>query len=565
MSLKEYKRKRNFRRSPEPSGGGGKNGPGLQFVVQKHAARRLHYDFRLELDDVLKSWAVPKGPSLDPAVKALAVEVEDHPLDYADFEGVIPQGEYGGGTVMVWDHGQWQPEGDAAKGLQQGKLTFQLFGEKLHGGWSLVRMNRREGDDKNNWLLIKQRDKHARPNAKTDILSRKPRSVLTGRNMEEIAADADRVWSSNGKAAAKNSRKRARSSTKTTPASNRSSVSRKRGGNNPPLSAKDLAKLTSARRAKQPNEFKPQLATLVSRVPSGDDWLHELKFDGYRSLVFIENGKVRLVSRNGNDWTARFQAVADALQLLPVTNAILDGEVVALDDGGLSNFQRLQNQMKRGDDASLVEYLFDMPYCEGYDLTQTPLVERKEALARLVLSANPKNDGTIRYSDHIRGHGDDVLHHACRQAMEGVICKRADGTYQQSRSASWLKVKCLHEQEFVVGGYTKPQGARVGFGALLLGYYDRGKLVYAGRVGTGFTTQSLRELTAELNQRRIDAPPFANPPTGSERRGVTWVKPELVAEVEFTEWTSDGRLRHPSFVCFGEAKTPPHRVRELPK
>jgi bifunctional non-homologous end joining protein LigD len=569
MSLKEYKRKRDFKKTPEPSGTGAKSAPGRQFVIQKHAASRLHYDFRLELGGTLKSWAVPKGPSLDPSVKALAVEVEDHPLDYATFEGVIPQGEYGGGTVMVWDQGTWEPEVDPVKGLKQGKLKFRLNGEKLCGSWALVRMRSRDDDDRKNWLLIKHRDECARPDAKSDILARKPRSVISGRNMEEIARDADRVWSSNGKAAAKaRAKKTAKKGGKAAIRNSANGASSKAGARTKrsPITEKELAKLTSARRAKLPADFRPQLATLASRVPRGDEWLHELKFDGYRALAFFENGKVRLISRNGNDWTARFQAVADALEKLPVKNAILDGEVVSLDENGLSNFQQLQNQMKRGDDESLVIYLFDLPYCAGFDLTQTPLVERKELLARLILSTNPKNEGALRYSDHIQGHGESVLLHACRSAMEGVVCKRADSTYQQARSSSWLKVKCLKEQEFVIAGYTKPDGSRVGFGALLLGYHnDKGELVYAGKVGTGFTTQSLRELTAELKKRRIESSPYAALPKGITRRGVTWVKPELVAQVEFAEWTSDGRLRQPSFQGLRDDKPPSRITRETPK
>jgi bifunctional non-homologous end joining protein LigD len=565
MGLKEYKRKRNFRRTPEPAGSTTKRSPGRQFVVQKHAASRLHFDFRLEHDGTLKSWAVPKGPSLDPAVKSLAVQVEDHPLEYASFEGVIPQGEYGGGTVMVWDHGTWEPDEDPEKGLKQGKLKFELHGEKLRGSWALVRMGGRAGDDGKNWLLIKHRDKYARPDAKTDPLARKQRSVITSRTMDQIAADADRVWSSNGNAAAKSRARRAAKTAKAKSVVKKSAVKKNDAARHSALAAKDLAKLTGARRAKQPTEFSPQLATLANSVPEGDDWLHELKFDGYRAVVFFENGKVRLVSRNGNDWTARFRAVADALETLPIKNAILDGEVVSLDAKGLSNFQLLQNQLKRGDDATLVEYLFDMPHCEGFDLARTPLVERKEALARLILSANPKNEGAYRYSDHIAGQGDHVLENACRSGMEGIIAKRADSGYQQSRSASWLKVKCLKQQEFVIGGYSKPEGSRVGFGALLLGYYEKGDFIYAGRVGTGFTTQSLRDLMSELKQRRVDTSPFASPLATGERRGVTWVKPELVCEVEFTEWTSDGRLRHPSFIGLREDKPPKQVVRETEK
>ncbi len=569
MSLKEYKRKRDFKKTPEPSGDWRESAPGRQFVIQKHAASRLHYDFRLELGGTLKSWAVPKGPSLDPSVKALAVQVEDHPLDYATFEGVIPKGEYGGGTVMVWDRGTWEPEVDPVKGLKQGKLKFRLYGEKLCGSWALVRMRGRADDDGKNWLLIKHNDECARPNAKSDSLTRKQRSVVSGRNMEEIAQDADRVWSSNGKAAAKSCARKAVSKSPKKSQANTGNGASSNGvaqKTHSPITSSDLAKLTGAHRAKQPTDFRPQLATLASRVPTGNDWLHELKFDGYRALAFFENGKVRLISRNGNDWTARFRAVADALRTLPIKNGILDGEVVSLDASGVSNFQQLQNQMKRGDDDSLVEYLFDVPHLLGYDLTQTPLVERKQALARLVLSTNPKNEGPYRYSDHIQGHGDKILQQACDNRMEGIISKRADSNYQQSRSASWLKVKCLKQQEFVITGYTRPEGSRVGFGALLLGYYnDQGKLVYAGKVGTGFTTQSLRELTTELKKRRVDSSPFKQLPKGIPRRGITWVRPELVGEIEFSEWTSDGRLRQPSFQGLREDKPPEKVTREMPK
>lgn len=565
MSLKEYKRKRDFHKTPEPVGGE-TTGKGLRFVVQKHAASRLHYDFRLEYNGTLKSWAIPKGPSLDPIVKSLAVQVEDHPIDYANFEGVIPQGEYGGGTVMVWDRGTWEPEVDPEKGFKQGKLKLRLNGQKIKGSWALVRMGGRAGDGGKNWLLIKHRDEEAKPAVKFDVLKREAKSVLTGRDMEEIASDADAVWSSNGKAGRKaKSKATAKKQDSRTSSSKRTS---KEGRNGPsPITTRELAQVTGAREASFPDEFKPQLATLSSRVPNGDQWLHELKFDGYRILAFIERGKkIRLVTRKGNDWTARFPAVADALGELKIKNAILDGEVVSLDKQGVSNFQQLQNSMKTGNAKSLAYYVFDVPYLEGYDLTETPLVERKEVLARVLRSANPDNDGLVRYSDHIKGQGENVLQHACRSAMEGIIAKRADSAYHQVRSRDWLKVKCLKQQEFVIGGYSKPGGSRVGFGALLLGYYDEnGDLIYAGRVGTGFSSQSLKELASELKKRRIDEPPFKNPPTGSERRGVTWVKPELVAEVEFTEWTSDGRLRHPSFQGLREDKPAKEVVREMPK
>ncbi|MEX2168668.1 MAG: DNA ligase D [Pirellulales bacterium] len=544
MGLQEYKRKRDFHKTPEPLGTNAAANAERQFVVQKHAASRLHYDFRLELDGVLKSWAVPKGPSLDPGVKALAVQVEDHPLDYGDFEGVIPEGEYGGGTVMVWDRGTWQPEGDAEKGFKQGKLKFQLFGEKLRGSWALVRMSGRAGDDGKNWLLIKHRDKDARPDAKTDILARKPRSVVSGRTMDAIAADADRVWSNNGKPAPKKP-------------------------NNGKGKFTDLAKylngLDGARQAKQPTKLQPQLCTLAATVPAGEQWLHELKFDGYRILAFIERGNVRLVTRQGNDWTARLKPVADALHKLSIENAILDGEVVALNQDGIADFQRLQNSLKRKDYDALVYYLFDVPHCEGFDLTETRLIERKAVLARLVPSNRANQNDRLRYSDHIRGQGEHIWQQACNGELEGIVSKLADSGYQSARSRNWLKIKCLKRQEFVIGGFTKPSGSRLGFGALLLGFYQGGYLVYCGRVGTGFTQQSLRQLKAELQQRVADKPPFANPPTGASRRGVTWVRPELVGEVAFTEWTDDGILRHPSFYGLREDKSPQHVGREKPR
>jgi bifunctional non-homologous end joining protein LigD len=553
MSLQKYNRKRHFTKTPEPVGKRQPSAGGNQFVVQKHAASRLHYDFRLELDGALKSWAIPKGPSLNPKVKALAVQVEDHPLDYAGFEGVIPKGQYGGGTVMVWDHGTWESEGNAARDLRRGKLKFRLMGEKLRGGWSLVRMGGKAGEDGKNWLLIKQQDSDALSAGKTEPLARRPRSVLSNRTLEEIAADADRVWSSNGKAAG-TGRQRARGvkSTKV-----RRAVGRR--------VAKFAGSLAGARSAPQPDELHPQLATLSAEVPQGDRWLHELKFDGYRILAFFTDGKVRLVTRQGNDWSARFGPIVDALKELPISNGILDGEIVSLDEQGVPDFQQLQNSLKRGSDNSLVYYLFDVPHLEQFDLTDVPLVDRKELVLRLVRSITPEDSGPVRYSDHIRGQGEQIWQHACRGALEGIVSKLADGRYKQSRSTSWLKVKCLKRQEFVIGGFTKPSGARTDFGALLLGYYDGNDLRYCGRVGTGFTHESLRQVKAELRRRTVEAAPFINPPRGAPNRHVTWVRPELVCEVEFSQWTRDGILRHPSFQGLREDKDPQQVTREVPR
>lgn len=567
MALAEYKKKRRFDRTPEPAGKkAGRTAPGRMFVVQKHAARRLHYDFRLELDGVLKSWAVPKGPHLDPAVKSLAVHVEDHPLEYAAFEGVIPEGEYGGGTVMVWDRGEWDPEGDPRRDYRKGRLNFTLHGEKLRGAWSLVRMGGRAGDDGKNWLLIKRSDDEVRRGRKDNLLEAENRSVLTGRDLDEIAADADRVWTSEGEIAG-DGRKSAPGKTKRRPA--RASRKGRTGQTATDVNwEEEIAALPGAKKSRQPRDFKPELATLAPQAPQGEDWLHELKFDGYRLLAFVEPGakRVRLVTRRGNDWTDRFPAVAAAVEKLPIEQAILDGEVVALRKDGTTDFQKLQNWMQQGRDERLAYFVFDLPHCGGYSLVETPLERRKELLARLVLSAGDAS-GVLRYSDHIRGQGAEVLRHSCRAAMEGIVSKRADSPYRSRRTRDWLKIKCLNRQEFVIGGFTRPAGSRVGFGALLVGVYDEpgGKLVYCGRVGTGFNTASLELLTAQLKTIRINRSPFANPPPAARRLGVTWVEPKLVAEVEFSEWTADGILRHPSFQGLREDKPAEEVVRETAK
>lgn len=565
MSLREYQRKRNFRKTPEPRGSASRKlkAPKRRFVIQKHAASRLHYDFRLELDGALKSWAVPKGPSLDPAVKSLAVQVEDHPLEYADFEGTIPEGEYGGGTVMVWDHGDWEPEGDPREAYRRGRLKFELHGEKLRGTWNLVRMQGRD-EDNVNWLLIKSHDKSARAGDGYGILDRKGKSVITGRTLQQIAGDADRVWNSNREPKAPpTGSKRASSRKSTAPAKSRSkprqprqrSASRK-------TAAPDPSALTGARSGPLPRDLTPELATLTAEIPDGEDWLHEIKFDGYRMLAFVENGDVRLMTRRGNDWTARFGATAESIRELGFQSAILDGELVAVNEEGVSDFQKLQNWLQRGQQDKLLYYVFDLPYLNGFDLRKSPLMERKELLARMILAHRPANDGSIRYSDHIRGEGPAVLSQACRKGLEGVISKRSDSPYESRRSRAWLKTKCQGRQEFVIGGFTRPRGTRTGFGALLLGYYRDGALVYCGKVGTGFTQQSLTDLTRRMRGIAVRESPFATPiPTG-DRRGATWIRPELVAEVEFTEWTGDGMLRHPSFQGLREDKPARDVVRE---
>lgn len=527
MGLHTYKQKRDFKRTPEPAGKIARSTSGRQFVVQKHAASHLHYDFRLEFDGVLKSWAVPRGPCLDPSVKTLAVHVEDHPLDYAGFEGVIPQGEYGGGTVMVWDCGVWEPEGDPQRDYKKGRLNFRLDGQKLHGSWALVRMQGDAGDGGKNWLLIKHDDEAARPRKKYDVLKKLPRSAVSDRTMDEISTAADRVWASNGKATVKTSGKQ----TSALKSRTRTAGARPRRDKQP--AQLDPAGLTGARRGRQPTAFKPQLAVLASKPPNSEQWVHEVKFDGYRMLAFWDHGQVRLISRTGKDWSNKFPSIVAACGELPLNQAILDGEIVSLNDQGLSDFQQLQNQLKRGDERSLAYYLFDAPHVDGYSLTGAPLLERKELLAGL-LASHP-DDGVVRYSEHFVAEGADVFEQACKARLEGIISKRVDSTYQQARSPNWRKSKCIKRQEFVIGGYTKPTATRVGFGALLLGYYDEGKLVYCGRVGTGFTHDSLRDLHRQLKALHADSPPFHDPPTGVVARGVSWVKPMLVAEVAFTD------------------------------
>lgn len=545
MSLKSYRKKRDFSRTPEPAGREGATESGRSYLFHKHAARRLHYDLRLELDGVLKSWAVPKGPSLDPREKRLAVQVEDHPVEYGLFEGIIPEDQYGGGTVMLWDKGEWEPVHDPKAGLAEGKLKFRLRGEKLRGEWTLARMGGEAGEGGKNWLLLKMKDADARPADAFDILKEKPLSVATGRSLEEIRASRDTAWVE-GEAIHIDNGERPKSG-------------KRRATENKKI---DPSKLSGARKAAQPKQFRPQLATLVNEPPEGDEWLHEVKYDGYRILCFLTDGKARLMTRRGNDWTRRFSDIARAIEELSIKQAVFDGEVVVLTHKGLSDFQALQNVLSGIQGGTLTYHVFDIAYCQGYDLTATPLIERKEFLRSLL----EELEGTlVRFGDHIRGQGGIVYEQACRHGLEGIISKRADSGYVQKRSHSWVKVKCLKRQEFVIGGYTDPSGARKGFGALLLGYYDgAGDLNYCGRVGTGFDEKTLDRIHGRLRKIGREEPPFKNPPVGREARGVHWVAPELVAEVEFGSWTRDGVLRQPSFKGLREDKLPHEVTREKP-
>jgi bifunctional non-homologous end joining protein LigD len=561
MALEDYRAKRHFNRTAEPKGRAGKRA-GAQFVVQKHAASRLHYDFRLELDGVLKSWAVPKGPSLDPRVKALAVHVEDHPLEYASFEGTIPKGEYGGGSVIVWDRGTWEPEGDARRDYATGKLTFQLRGEKLRGGWTLIRMHGKAGADGKNWLLIKHDDSAA---SDESITEKRPESVISGKTVEEIGDSHDE--SAGG--AKKATKKRATTRLARRTREPRTSGDRKTK-NTPRASSRGTARFKSlptelpgARRAKLPAELSPELATLVDEAPRGGGWVYELKFDGYRLLAYVQNGRVTLRTRAGNDWTDRFPSIAEAIAALGIESGILDGEIVVLAQDGTSDFQALQNVMSAGRDDQLVYFVFDLPYFDGYDLTSVPLLERKAVLKRL-LGSEAKKLGAIRYSDHLDADGATVLAHACKGSVEGLVGKQADSPYEQRRTRDWIKLKCKKRQEFVIGGWTDPGGARQGLGALLLGYYDNEKkLHYCGKVGTGFTARTLNELHRKLAPHRAREPAFSNFPGRPSAVHLHWVRPKLVAEVEFGSWTNDGILRHAAFLGLREDKNPTDVKREV--
>ncbi|HEY1432237.1 MAG TPA: non-homologous end-joining DNA ligase, partial [Stellaceae bacterium] len=527
MALEEYRRKRDFRRTPEPAGVAARHekaGAGLSFVIQKHAARRLHYDFRLELDGVLKSWAVPKGPSLDPGEKRLAVHVEDHPLDYGGFEGVIPEGEYGGGTVLLWDRGTWipaDPDPDAA--YRKGSLKFTLNGEKLHGKWALVRMGGKAANERReNWLLIKERDEEAVPHSGDAVVADSPLSVASGRSMDVIAADRDWVWHSN-----------------------------RDDNQKPPVQTVAPQDIPGARKRRMPDKLLPQLATVTSQAPDGPEWLHEIKYDGYRLLARIEDGKVRLITRGGLDWTAKFPALAGRLGQLPLESALIDGELVHLEPKGTTSFSSLQDAISGGRTDTLNFFAFDLLYRDGWDLTGAALQDRKSALSAII---SPQALGMLRYSDHQIGHGPAFFAQACSYKLEGIVSKRRTEPYRTGRGRSWLKVKCRNREEFVVVGFTDPEGSREGFGALLVGYHDpQGKLRYAGRVGTGFNAAQLLQLRKRL-ESLVRADPPAPLPKGVSRKGVHWIEPRLVAEVEFADWTADAIVRQASFQGLREDK-----------
>ena len=514
MALDVYRKKRKFGVTPEPRGRKEKRG-GNRYVIQKHAARRLHYDLRLELDGVMKSWAVTRGPSLDPGEKRLAVHVEDHPVEYNTFEGTIPQGEYGGGTVMIWDRGRWTPEGDPHKGLAKGHLTFDLDGEKLHGRWHLVRLRARPKERRDNWLLIKSKDEAARGPRGKDILDEEPLSVATGRSMDEIAEGKGkkRVWHSNRDAKA--------------PAKQKAPLSKPAA--KPRARAKAAAgtgaqkKSSRATHDRLPGFVPPSLATLHSDAPRGTEWLHEIKYDGYRIQARLDRGKVRLLTRKSLDWTHRFKPIAAAVAALPAETALLDGELVVEDDKGISSFSLLQTDLKDGRGDRLVYYVFDLLQLDGRDLAGEPLIARKAALQRL-LKATGKT-GRIRYAEHFVEDGPVILKHACGLNLEGIVSKRKDAPYRSGRSENFIKAKCHNAQEFVVAGYSPASADPHAVGALTVAVHDNGELRYAGRVGTGYTRKTARELWQRLKSLKIDKPPLTLP-QDERRKDVVWVKPQ---------------------------------------
>ena len=515
--LASYRSKRDFTVTPEPAEGGKSSKHGLRFVVQKHWARSLHYDFRLEFEGTLKSWAIPKGPSLDPQVKRMAVEVEDHPLSYGDFEGLIPARQYGAGRVIVWDSGVWLPTGDAAQGFTDGKLKFEVRGHKLKGQWTLVRM-RGHGDKQVAWLLIKEHDEFERPSLEYDITQALPDSVSTSGN-PQVTPEKGAL----------------------------PSISKKTKS---PETVKRTDLPAGAVKANLPPKLAPQLATLTDSPPGYGEWLYELKFDGYRLMTRLDNASVNCFTRNGHDWTTKLPQLArslDGLRQAGMAETWLDGEIVVLNDKGIPDFQMLQKAFEApsrgGATAAITYYVFNMPFFQGYDLRGVALSQRRALLEKLLGRQTTSN---IRFSAAFDAPSKDLMLSACKLGLEGLIGKRADSPYESRRSPNWIKLKCSKRQAFLICGYTDPKGARTGLGALLLGHHDdSGELQYAGNVGSGFTEKSLADLACTLEKLATPASPFAGKPAiaGTPH----WVKPTLMADVSFAELTKTGRIRHGVF------------------
>ena len=530
--LREYNRKRNFTRTAEPQGKLRRR-TGRLFVVQKHAARRLHYDFRLELDGVLKSWAVTRGPSLSPADKRLAVRTEDHPLDYAEFEGRIPEGEYGAGSVIVWDRGRWSTEGDPHQQFAKGHLVVDLDGSKLKGRWHLVHMRGRDVRGKENWLLIKADDAYAVASGKANLLEAKPRSVKTGRTIEDIAGSKVKIKPKRSGKAQARSRAPAAKALQVGGGSKRKSAS-----------GKPQLKVKGGKRGALPEFIEPQLATLAGKPPSGDSWVHEVKFDGYRLLARIDAGRAKLKTRSGLDWTTKFPSLKKALEALPVVSALFDGEVVVETERGTPDFAGLQADLSEGRSDRFRYYLFDLMYLDGVDLTGATLLDRKRALGQLL---SGYEGDVLKLSEHFTARGDVILTHACRLGLEGIVSKLKSARYRSGRSKAWLKTKCVEGSEFVIIGYVPSTTQRRAIGSLVLGFHRKGKLEYAGRVGSGFTTRVAQDLWHKLETLRIDSPLLETAPPPEVRRNVRWTKPSLVADVEIRGWTAENIARHAVF------------------
>jgi bifunctional non-homologous end joining protein LigD len=553
-SLTTYRKKRDFEKTAEPSGkarvAASKE---RRFVIQKHAASRLHYDLRLEFDGVFKSWAVTRGPSLDPHDKRLAVEVEDHPLDYGDFEGTIPKGQYGGGTVQLWDRGTWHSD-DPEKGFKKGDLKFTLEGDKLHGSWVLVRMRHdRNGGKRSNWLLIKHRDEYAKEGDANDVLD-EDRSVASGRSMNQIAegkgkapkpfmtvksgrAKADAVWHSNRGEAAEARAANGNGATKPAKANPAKA--------NPAKTKTAAAKARGRKVAEMPDFVAPQLCASVDRPPNGEGWCHEIKFDGYRVQMRIEDGEAVLKTRKGLDWTDKFPAIAKAGSALP--DMLIDGEIVALDHDGAPDFSTLQAAISDGKTDHLIFFAFDLLFAEGEDLRRVPLADRKAQLKRMLAAhtkAKKPQASSIRYVEHFESGGDAILQSACKLSLEGIVSKKLSAFYQSGRSDNWTKAKCREGQEVVLGGWKTTNGK---FRSLMAGVYRGEHLAFVGMVGTGFGQDTVRRIMPALKAAASDKSPFGGKDAPRKTREVHWLKPELVAEIEFAGFTDGGNIRQAAF------------------
>src|SRR5579863_8235182 len=590
MPLEEYKRKRRFEETPEPPPKVEKKS-GHRFVVQKHRATRLHYDFRLEMEGVLKSWAIPKGPSLDPADKRLAMQVEDHPVSYYDFEGTIPEGNYGAGTVMVWDVGTWEPlspqpvkgkyvagtDAEAAAMLQKGDLKIRLHGQKLKGDFALIHIKgRRPGSKGTEWLLIKKQDEYAVPGYDIEQYDK---SVLTKRSMAEIAGDAGSAqWTSSppvsrGKVKApwlaltlakveKKKLTAASAEKKTSKTASRRVASSSTAAKQAASESGTIQTLPGAVWKSMPTAIHPMLATSVEDPFDDPEWLFEIKWDGYRAVSFLQDGKVRLVSRNQNELTGEFPELHELSKLIKAKSAVLDGEVVALDDEGKASFSLMQQRtgIRKGGrrvgarrELQIVYYIFDLVYVDGYDLRRVGLEERKTILSQLIIPSE-----LVRYSDHF-SQGLALFEVAKKKGLEGILAKKRQSHYEERRSREWLKIKVTQTIDCVVGGYTDPEGSRQHFGSIVLGLYDKkGRLIHVGQAGTGFNQAMLKEIWQVLKARETNKNPFYGP---VEAKHVHWLKPTRVAEIKFTEWTHETieggmKLRAPVFLGLREDKDP---------